>query len=612
VLIAPSTAFASGPTRSATTLVSEGFEVGTTPTYSVITLGQPSTARWAPIARAYAGTRGLWCAGSAGLRTNYLVGTFGLAQFELPQLVDYHSSSLSFRYLMPTIGAGEKKTGFQVYWESPGKLGIDPLVFPPLTSTWQSYTTTLSTGSQALARRSGHVVFKFADASDPVGGTQVGQGPTIDEIRVTGWKFGPPRSVVPTVSSGSVSIGWQKPYRSAVEPTVEERDVTYRVWRASGGSSTWTELTTSRIPGTSFSELLPGEGASYRYSVQAWDVGAGTGYGAPVDATVTVPANPPVVSVASPVAGFALSADSPVVISGSAGDVGTGLSSVKVRIRRADGKCWTGVEWTTWDHWLTAGTTNGYASWSLTWTPGVADVASGQVVTVTAKAIDRAGLSTLAPAVSSVGTPPVQDDPAPADLSMSVSATTIAYGASTTITGELASQGAPLSGRTVQLQYYSGGWKPLSEKLTDPAGKAVFSAYPVSKGKTTYRLQFSETGFDTATSASIAVTPRVYLGVPSRASVVYRNTTFTSRATLNPRHTAGSTPVKLLCYRYEGGKWVYRKGFWAKAYNYSSYSRVYAKVKLPYAGKWRMRAYSPADSLHAKSYGSYTGTFLVK
>ena len=65
--------------------------------------------------------------------------------------------------------------------------------------------------------------------------------------------------------------------------------------------------------------------------------------------------------------------------------------------------------------------------------------------------------------------------------------------------------------------------------------------------------------------------------------------------------------MRIYAYRYEkiGGRWVWklRVTTYARAYNYSSYSKYLAKVRLPYAGKWHIRAYH-ADSGHYATYSS--------
>jgi hypothetical protein len=74
---------------------------------------------------------------------------------------------------------------------------------------------------------------------------------------------------------------------------------------------------------------------------------------------------------------------------------------------------------------------------------------------------------------------------------------------------------------------------------------------------------------------------------------------------LKPRHKATTYPVKIYAYRYEGGKYVYKKVYKAKASNYSSYTKYRASIKLPSKGKWRLRTLHAADSLNAKTYSSW-------
>ena len=40
----------------------------------------------------------------------------------------------------------------------------------------------------------------------------------------------------------------------------------------------------------------------------------------------------------------------------------------------------------------------------------------------------------------------------------------------------------------------------------------------------------------------------------------------------------------------------------AKAYNYKGYTRYKVKMKLTSKGKWRLKAYAPADSKHAATW----------
>lgn len=92
--------------------------------------------------------------------------------------------------------------------------------------------------------------------------------------------------------------------------------------------------------------------------------------------------------------------------------------------------------------------------------------------------------------------------------------------------------------------------------------------------------------------------------VPVNHSTVYRNRAFTTTGYLAPAHASGAKSVKILFYRYESGRWVYRKGVYAvNRYHLSSENKYVSSTTLPYAGRWRMRAYH-SDSLHV-GYSGY-------
>ena len=60
-----------------------------------------------------------------------------------------------------------------------------------------------------------------------------------------------------------------------------------------------------------------------------------------------------------------------------------------------------------------------------------------------------------------------------------------------------------------------------------------------------------------------------------------------------------------MCYRYYSGAWHYSRRFPIKAYDYSTYSRYKAyRVRLPYKGRWRMRAWH-YDAKHASSFSAW-------
>lgn len=303
---------------------------------------------------------GLWCAGTKGPLIgeylperanssapwisyyvnhpfgNYPVGTYGVGLVAVP--ADYYTSTLSFQYLMPSYGAEDWKS-FIVRWfadSNPSSLELH-YGYPTTTSTgWStvSYGMTYSARSVKLSRTAGTVQFVYRDfiegdstkprtgvatrsenpstgqVSYTIPADHAGQGATLDNVKLTGFKYGPVRSLtasLPSPTVKSVRLEWAKPYRAVGSTTVEERPVTYRIWRARDMSfDTWTELTAgSRVATETYTDSTNlADGTRYKYVVQAWDEGAGNGNGvlAPATAELRMPGNKPSVSISKPVA----------------------------------------------------------------------------------------------------------------------------------------------------------------------------------------------------------------------------------------------------------------------------------------------------------------------
>ena len=187
------------------------------------------------------------------------------------------------------------------------------------------------------------------------------------------------------------------------------------------------------------------------------------------------------------------------------------------------------------------------------------------------------------------------------------------YGATYRFTGKLAAGGTGLSGKTVILQAYSSGaYRDTSAKAVT-AADGTFSIPVVPRDRTYYRVRFAG---DTTNVGSVStyrvVTPRAWVGNPVAPSVVYSTRYYTVAGYMKPRHSAGSYPVRIYRWRYEGGAWKSYGYVWAKAYDYSTYTKYARAVRLPYKGWWRLRAYAPADSLHAAAWSSGYDTVLVK
>ena len=192
---------------------------------------------------------------------------------------------LDLAYIEPSIGAADS---FTLGWQDGSVPMKTTTRYPLKTSSWKRTTYRLTTPVTRplqdvnLSRNPGTVTVRFYDATEGAGMTPNGTGPIVDDVRITGYKFGPISSLAAQYVSGSgVKLTWGRPGRSTAQPKVpEERALAYRVWRRSIGGS-WTELTShGRISATQFTDPRATKSSAYQYAVQAWDVGTGAGYGA--------------------------------------------------------------------------------------------------------------------------------------------------------------------------------------------------------------------------------------------------------------------------------------------------------------------------------------------
>jgi len=102
------------------------------------------------------------------------------------------------------------------------------------------------------------------------------------------------------------------------------------------------------------------------------------------------------------------------------------------------------------------------------------------------------------------------------------------------------------------------------------------------------------------------VKPKAAVGKPVAPKTMRRSKYYTVYGSLKPKHTAGTKPVRVYKYKKVNGKWVSKGYVKATASNFSTYSRYKVRMRLTSKGKWRLRAYAPADSAHAASWsGGY-------
>jgi len=110
---------------------------------------------------------------------------------------------------------------------------------------------------------------------------------------------------------------------------------------------------------------------------------------------------------------------------------------------------------------------------------------------------------------------------------------------------------------------------------------------------------------ETAKTVKLTVVkPKASLGTPIAPKTMKRSKSYNVYGSLKPRHTKGTKPVRIYKYKKVGGKWKSMGYVKATASNYGSYSRYKVKMRLTSKGKWRLRAYAPADSKHAATWST--------
>ncbi|HEY3316847.1 MAG TPA: cell wall-binding repeat-containing protein, partial [Coriobacteriia bacterium] len=294
----PASLFAAQPPSGPIEIVRDGFEGSNSHrTIDPLTIIFPPTAWWAPTTRRHAaGSYGLWCAGSvpATWPLSYPQGTAGEAVYNVPELANYYSSALSFKYTMPSLGMADTDSFF-VGWRQASGFLWDYHHYPlTADNVWSSQSHPMATtgGIINLTRTPGVIKFQFIDQVEGAGQTIfTGQGATIDDVVISGYKYGPIRLLNANRSSGHVSLTWTKPSTSTNNTAADTRTIGYRVWRAPQAyPDSWTELTAGRLAAPGFTDNTPLNVPS-QYFVQAWDPTAGgtpDGYGDPSGSVVAV------------------------------------------------------------------------------------------------------------------------------------------------------------------------------------------------------------------------------------------------------------------------------------------------------------------------------------
>jgi hypothetical protein len=93
--------------------------------------------------------------------------------------------------------------------------------------------------------------------------------------------------------------------------------------------------------------------------------------------------------------------------------------------------------------------------------------------------------------------------------------------------------------------------------------------------------------------------PKPTLSAPKAPAKVRAGVRFSVTGTLSPHHPAGASSIEIRCYRYGVNGWVLKRTIAATNQDAADATGYAARFALGTAGRWRLRAYAPADAEHA-------------
>lgn len=192
-------------------------------------------------------------------------------------------------------------------------------------------------------------------------------------------------------------------------------------------------------------------------------------------------------------------------------------------------------------------------------------------------------------------------------LAAAYSGLTPSWGRSITVSGALRNAaGAPFVGATVVLERSldATSWIRVGSALTGLKGTWALSYKPTRSYR--LRVRFSPCAtFMTVTGRETTVAPHAGLSAPDECASARAGRAFEVEGALVPRHAAGSHTVTLRFQRYEAGRWVEASTHLTTNRDSGSATRYHDRISLP-AGQWRVRAETPADSLHAAALSGWS------
>lgn len=143
---------------------------------------------------------------------------------------------------------------------------------------------------------------------------------------------------------------------------------------------------------------------------------------------------------------------------------------------------------------------------------------------------------------------------------------------------------------------------------------SAYSSRPVGQIVSQVPSAYSKPGFGAAVSVRVSKGPEPSsVSTPIARSRMSRTKSYKVYGYLKPRHTAGTYPVRIYKWKKTAsGKWKSYGYVRAKASNHSTFTKYSRSMRLSSAGKWRLRAYTPVDSLHLAKWSKGYDYVTVK
>jgi len=192
----------------------------------------------------------------------------------------------------------------------------------------------------------------------------------------------------------------------------------------------------------------------------------------------------------------------------------------------------------------------------------------------------------------------VDDYQSGATCTIAAPPTVVPYGGTASVTGTLAvALGAP-TGLVVQLERSTDGKTFQSTGTTAPLGATGVFRLSATLTRNYYlRVRSIETSeVAAAFSSPVLVRAKASIPRPIAPSTTYSWRTIKVSGTLLPSRASGNRVIKIRCFRYEHGTWVWHRSVWASSRAGKTASSYTAYLRLS-RGTWRVCA-RHEDSSH--------------